>query len=111
MTDAPRIGLGIDVHRLESGRRCVVGGVELDCEVGPTGHSDGDAVIVRDGDRPFDAESGQLVLDFSVGELHRQVVELMAPSRATDPGEKRGAFDWYREGCRLEADSDTLAEG
>ncbi len=45
MNDHPRIGLGIDVHRLEEGRRCVLGGVEIDSPVGPVGHSDGDAVL------------------------------------------------------------------
>lgn len=42
---APRIGLGIDLHRLEPGRRCVLGGVEIPSDVGPAGHSDGDAVL------------------------------------------------------------------
>ncbi len=41
----PRIGLGIDLHRLQKGRRCVLGGVVIDSEVGPLGHSDGDAVL------------------------------------------------------------------
>jgi len=40
-----RIGLGFDVHRLEAGRRCVLGGVELPHPSGPAGHSDGDAVL------------------------------------------------------------------
>ena len=40
-----RIGQGWDRHRLEAGRRCVLGGVPFpDCPVGPAGHSDGDAV-------------------------------------------------------------------
>jgi len=43
--DPPRIGLGVDVHRLEPGRRCVLGGVEFESSVGPVGHSDGDAVL------------------------------------------------------------------
>jgi 2-C-methyl-D-erythritol 2,4-cyclodiphosphate synthase len=41
----PRIGLGIDLHRLEPGRPCVLGGVAIACEVGPSGHSDGDAIL------------------------------------------------------------------
>lgn len=41
----PRIGLGIDVHRLEPGRRCVLAGVACDSPSGPVGHSDGDAVL------------------------------------------------------------------
>jgi 2-C-methyl-D-erythritol 4-phosphate cytidylyltransferase/2-C-methyl-D-erythritol 2,4-cyclodiphosphate synthase len=44
-TSLPRIGLGIDLHRLERGRRCVLGGVAIDSDVGPVGHSDGDAIL------------------------------------------------------------------
>jgi 2-C-methyl-D-erythritol 2,4-cyclodiphosphate synthase len=40
-----RIGQGWDRHPLESGRRCILGGVEFqDSPVGPVGHSDADAV-------------------------------------------------------------------
>jgi 2-C-methyl-D-erythritol 2,4-cyclodiphosphate synthase len=42
--------LGFDVHRLEVGRRCVLGGVELPHPAGPLGHSDGDAVLHAVGD-------------------------------------------------------------
>lgn len=45
MNDLPRIGLGIDVHRLAPGRPCVLGGVRFDAPKGPVGHSDGDAVL------------------------------------------------------------------
>lgn len=46
ISEAPRIGLGTDLHRLEAGRPCILGGVHFeDCEVGPAGHSDGDAVL------------------------------------------------------------------
>jgi len=40
-----RVGLGFDVHRLEEGRPCVLGGVTLPHPTGPAGHSDGDAVL------------------------------------------------------------------
>jgi len=40
-----RVGQGWDRHRLEPGRRCVLGGVEFpDSAVGPVAHSDGDVV-------------------------------------------------------------------
>jgi 2-C-methyl-D-erythritol 2,4-cyclodiphosphate synthase len=40
-----RIGQGWDRHRLEVGRRCVLGGVEFpDSPAGPVAHSDGDVV-------------------------------------------------------------------
>jgi 2-C-methyl-D-erythritol 2,4-cyclodiphosphate synthase len=40
-----RIGLGIDLHRLEPGRPCVLAGVPIDCELGPAAVSDGDVVL------------------------------------------------------------------
>lgn len=40
-----RAGIGYDVHRLEAGRRCVIGGVELPHGAGPAGHSDGDVLL------------------------------------------------------------------
>jgi 2-C-methyl-D-erythritol 2,4-cyclodiphosphate synthase len=40
-----RVGLGFDLHRLEPGRRCVLGGIDLQHPSGPGGHSDGDAVL------------------------------------------------------------------
>lgn len=45
MNDALRIGLGIDVHRLEPGRPCVLAGVRCEAPAGPVGHSDGDAAL------------------------------------------------------------------
>lgn len=39
-----RIGLGFDVHRLESGRRLIIGGVEIPFEKGLAGHSDADVL-------------------------------------------------------------------
>ena len=40
-----RVGIGFDVHRLEQGRPCILGGIEIPHPTGPTGHSDGDAVL------------------------------------------------------------------
>jgi len=40
-----RVGLGFDLHRLVEGRPCVLGGIELAHPTGPSGHSDGDAVL------------------------------------------------------------------
>jgi len=39
-----RVGIGYDLHRLEAGRKLIVGGIELPFEKGPMGHSDGDVV-------------------------------------------------------------------
>ena len=38
------VGIGYDAHRLEAGRRLVLGGVELEHDRGLAGHSDGDAL-------------------------------------------------------------------
>lgn len=39
-----RAGIGYDLHRLEAGRKLVVGGVEVPFDKGPAGHSDGDVL-------------------------------------------------------------------
>lgn len=39
-----RIGFGNDIHRLAAGRKLVLGGVHVPFELGPVGHSDGDAL-------------------------------------------------------------------
>lgn len=39
-----RSGLGYDLHRLEPGRKLIIGGIEVPFEKGPVGHSDGDVL-------------------------------------------------------------------
>jgi 2-C-methyl-D-erythritol 4-phosphate cytidylyltransferase/2-C-methyl-D-erythritol 2,4-cyclodiphosphate synthase len=39
-----RVGHGFDAHRLEPGRPCILGGVEVPHDRGPLGHSDGDVL-------------------------------------------------------------------
>jgi 2-C-methyl-D-erythritol 2,4-cyclodiphosphate synthase len=39
-----RVGIGYDLHRLETGRKLIIGGVELPFDKGPAGHSDGDVL-------------------------------------------------------------------
>ena len=39
-----RVGLGYDVHRLESDRDLIIGGVKIDYEKGLLGHSDADVL-------------------------------------------------------------------
>lgn len=39
-----RIGFGNDIHRLIAGRRLILGGVEIDSDLGADGHSDADAL-------------------------------------------------------------------
>ena len=40
-----RVGLGYDIHPLVTGRKFILGGLEIPCEKGPQGHSDGDAIL------------------------------------------------------------------
>jgi len=40
-----RIGHGYDVHRLVKGRRLILGGVDIDHELGLLGHSDADVLL------------------------------------------------------------------
>lgn len=39
-----RIGHGYDVHQLVEGRKCVIGGVEIESKLGLLGHSDADVL-------------------------------------------------------------------
>lgn len=40
-----RIGTGYDVHRLETGRRLIIGGVDIPYDKGLMGHSDADVLV------------------------------------------------------------------
>lgn len=40
-----RVGFGYDVHKLEKGRKFILGGIEIKAEKGPLAHSDGDVLI------------------------------------------------------------------
>lgn len=40
-----RVGFGYDVHRLEAGRRLMLGGVLVSTDVGCVAHSDGDVLL------------------------------------------------------------------
>lgn len=40
-----RIGHGYDVHRMSSGRKCILCGVTIPYEYGPDGHSDADVPV------------------------------------------------------------------
>ena len=40
-----RIGQSTDIHRLEKGRKLILGGVEIEHELGLLGHSDADCLL------------------------------------------------------------------
>ncbi len=44
-TPLMRVGIGYDVHRLVTGRRLVLGGVEIPHSLGLAGHSDADVLL------------------------------------------------------------------
>lgn len=44
MTDL-RVGHGYDVHRFAEGRKLIIGGVDIDFELGLLGHSDADVLL------------------------------------------------------------------
>lgn len=52
-----RVGLGIDVHRLEQNRNLILGGVEIPFKLGLAGHSDADVLIHAIMDSMFGALS------------------------------------------------------
>jgi tetratricopeptide (TPR) repeat protein len=64
---------------------------------------DDDRVLVDEGERSFEADSGQLVLDFSIASLREQVASVVALPRRepTDDG-PRTAHDWFRHGCEID---------
>jgi len=39
------IGFGYDIHRLDFGKKLILGGIEISSEIGPIAHSDGDVLI------------------------------------------------------------------
>lgn len=71
--------------------------------------ADGTALVVRDGERPFDATTGQGLLDFEVKELRDDVVRVLKRHGELDE-KKRTAYELYLEGCRLDEDDATFSK-
>jgi tetratricopeptide (TPR) repeat protein len=61
---------------------------------------DGDRVLVRDGAAAWEPESGQAVLDFSIGELVRRVAPLVRTSQRA--GQPRSADEWFELAMELD---------
>ncbi len=40
-----RVGIGYDIHRLEEGRKLIIGGVDIPFRLGLAGHSDADVLL------------------------------------------------------------------
>jgi tetratricopeptide (TPR) repeat protein len=69
--------------------------------------TDGDRVIVRDGDSLWMPESGQSLFDFPVSELEEKTSPFTLPPAATEVVEEQtaSAEDWYQLGCEREFSS------
>lgn len=50
-----RVGHGYDVHKLVSGRKCIIGGVDIPSDLGLLGHSDADVLLHAVSDALFGA--------------------------------------------------------
>jgi len=89
-----RIGQGFDAHALVPGRRLMLGGLEIPCERGLAGHSDGDVLLhavasallgaLGEGDlgRHFPSSDAGLA-GVASSELLRRVVERMGAAGYT----------------------------
>jgi tetratricopeptide (TPR) repeat protein len=69
--------------------------------------ADAKTVIVADADRDFEADTGQLLLDFNVKSLEEEVVSEFPDKHAEE--RLLSAYEWYLEGCRLDEAEETLA--
>jgi tetratricopeptide (TPR) repeat protein len=70
--------------------------------------SNSKTVTVVDQEKEFEADSGQLLLDFQVSAFEKEIVKKL-PHTAEKPLEDLTAYEWYLEGCRFDEDEETLA--
>ncbi len=85
-----RVGIGYDVHRFESGRRLVLGGVEIPHANGLAGHSDADVALHAVTDAILGAAGAgdigehfpptdETWRDADSGDLLRQALQIIGP--------------------------------
>jgi 2-C-methyl-D-erythritol 2,4-cyclodiphosphate synthase len=85
-----RIGQGWDVHRIETGRPLILGGVAIPSEFGLAGHSDADVLA-------------HAITDAILGAIAAGDIGMHFPD--TDPRWKGGnSLDFLRHACTLAAD-------
>ena len=85
--------------------------------------SDGDRLVVVSEDVVFDAETGQVLLDFSTGHFRDHVVQLLDLGRPVRKSERlpdeeepggppphQRAYAWFLEGLRLDQQDETLEQ-
>ena len=68
--------------------------------------ADGASVVVQDAAGAFEPLTGQLVLDFRVRSLREDVVRRLRSVPSAE--HRRGAYDFYLDGCRLDEDEATM---
>jgi tetratricopeptide (TPR) repeat protein len=68
--------------------------------------ADSNQVTVTDEGREFEAESGQLLIDFTVKTLEEELVSSL-PDYVVRKN-TRTAYEWYLEGCQMDEDEETL---
>jgi len=69
----------------------------------------GDELVVEHAQGTYEAESGQMMLDFDTQHLHREAAEVHAlpwVGDQADRPEPTTAYGWFLEGCELEAQWD-----
>ncbi len=69
--------------------------------------SEGDRLVVQTDRTKWEPTSGQLVLDFDVRDLRDEVVRVLRPHQR-DSARRRGAYEAYLEGSRLDGDPATI---
>ncbi len=68
---------------------------------------EGDEMVVEHAEGRYEAESGQMVLDFEVANLHREAAEVHALPWVGDADiEPTTAYGWFLRGCELESQWD-----
>ena len=67
--------------------------------------AEGRVMVVRDEAGAYEPQTGQLVLDFSVDSLRKDVVRVLR--RKISKEDRQSAYEAYLEGCRLDEDEST----
>ena len=70
--------------------------------------ADAKTVVVADLDHQFEADTGQLLLDFDIKTLEREVVSQLPDKSAKE--QAMSAYEWYLEGCRLDETPETVSQ-
>lgn len=82
---AGRVGIGHDTHRLHSGTRLRLGGVDIPCDIEAVGHSDADALLHAIADALLGAAAlgdiGQMFPDTDPANRGRDSAEMLRAAR------------------------------